>query len=855
MKIISIQEISRKMKMPPWAKITEHGRLSVADHGRDVAAVFSALRAAPVFASRLEVAAGRALGETDRARLDVLAYLHDFGKCNGGFQRRADPAAQRVGHCEQAVPALQPEIAAQAPEVDAFWEEVEAKWHGGELLAAMLAHHGRPLRGLHADPDDAALNQAQLARVRSDAAYWRSGPDGAPLSDLLSLMAQARARWPAAFAGGASPLPADRPPFVALFAGLLTLADWIGSDETLFPVPRPHGWDAPEQIAARSVEARGLSRFDARAPDTFADVFGFAPWPAQIDAAADDLGAIAVLEAETGSGKTEAALWRFARLHAAGKVDALYFALPTRGAATQVFERLKRDLVAMFGDGAPSPVLAVPGYIRAGDADGRPTGPFQVTWDDETRDPARWAAEAPRRFLTARVAVGTVDQALMAALQVRHAHLRGAALSRSLLVVDEVHASDAYMTELLTHLLDNHKAMGGHALLLSATLGAGARSLLTKRALPSLAQAQAAPYPAVSGDAADPRQTRGGEGRKILLRCLPIQSDPAAIAARAIEAATQGASVLILRNTVGDVRETQAALEAAAPPGLLFTLAGVATVHHGRFAPEDRRALDARVEEIFGKTAAGRAPLVLVGSQTLEMSLDIDADLLLTDLAPMDVLLQRIGRLHRHSGRMRPRGFEAPRVLVMTPADRDLRRFERSMRHGLGPTKEGTGVYRDLGVIEATWAQLEGDVVLRVPQDCRALVERATHPEAVEAAATRAGLSRAPITGAENGEIQEARRAALDSVIRPFTSLLFPDEEKLSTRLGLQDLRIPLSPPRLGPFGAKISALTVPGHMARGIDPEAEAEVTPHGDVLRVALAGKAFVYGRLGLETNGAGS
>lgn len=176
------------------------------------------------------------------------------------------------------------------------------------------------------------------------------------------------------------------------------------------------------------------------------------------------------------------------------------------------------------------------------------------------------------------------------------------------------------------------------------------------------------------------------------------------------------------------------------------------------------------------------------------------------------------------------------------------------MRHGLGPSKNGTGVYRDLGVIEATWALLEGRDRIRTPDDCRMLVEGATHPEAVEAAAARAGLDRAPIIGAENGEVQEARRAVLDSVERRFTSLLFPDDEKLFTRLGLQDLRITLDPPRPGPFGTPISALAIPGHMAKGIDPEADPNISGEGEQLEVRLAGKGFAYDRLGLATVEAG-
>ena len=146
---------------------------------------------------------------------------------------------------------------------------------------------------------------------------------------------------------------------------------------------------------------------------------------------------LVILEAETGSGKTEAALWRFARLFAAGRVSGLYFAVPTRAAARQLHGRVGRALRRAFGAHAPEAVLAIPGVLRAGRIRGTaPTG-LAGEWDnDRNPPPSVWAAEHATRFLAATVAVGTVDQAMLAGLQVKHAHLRGSALGRSLLVID-----------------------------------------------------------------------------------------------------------------------------------------------------------------------------------------------------------------------------------------------------------------------------------------------------------------------------------------------------------------------------------------------------------------------------------
>ena len=155
-------------------------------------------------------------------------------------------------------------------------------------------------------------------------------------------------------------------------------------------------------------------------------------------------------------------------------------------------------------------VLAVPGYLVAGDAEGRRAEKFEVFWEDEPDEEkrlARWSAESTRKFLSAPAAVGTVDQVLLAGLRVKWAHFRAASLSRSLLVVDEVHASDAYMTELLFGVLRGHLALGGHALLMSATLGSAARSKFmsssARFSLPAPHDAEDTPYPALTLAAGD----------------------------------------------------------------------------------------------------------------------------------------------------------------------------------------------------------------------------------------------------------------------------------------------------------------------------------------------------------------
>ena len=247
---------------------------------------------------------------------------------------------------------------------------------------------------------------------------------------------------------------------------------------------------------------------------------------------------------------------------------------------------------------------------------------------------------------------------MLAGLQVKHAHLRGSALSRSLLVIDEVHASDAYMTEVLAHLLKGHLAAGGYAMLMSATLGSRARVRWTGEPQPDFKAACATPYPAVWVEEEAPRAATARRSKEVSLQTVATM-DPAETAKLAVSAAKRGARVLVVRNTVKEAINTWQAVQGTGNASLLMQAQGFPALHHGRFAVEDRELLDKAVEATLDpKRARGSSSgCIVLGTQTLEQSLDIDADLLITDLCPMDVLLQRIGRLHRHD-LPRPTGFE-----------------------------------------------------------------------------------------------------------------------------------------------------------------------------------------------------
>lgn len=603
------------------------------------------------------------------------------------------------------------------------------------------------------------------------------------------------------------------------------------------------------------------------------------------------LGPVVVLEAETGSGKTEAALWRFLTLFQDRQVDSLYFALPTRTAASQIHSRVLAAVRRIWPGGAPVTVRALPGYAAADDARAQRLPSFQVQWSDQVDDALaekRWAAESPKRFLAATVAVGTIDQALLGALRVKHAHLRQSLLSRSLLVVDEVHASDAYMTELLLRLLSAHLASGGQALLLSATLGSVARgrflSLAARRNVredkhhTTLSEALALPYPAISSRIQADEYPRtayvagAARGKKVSWRTLDAIDDPARIARLAVDAARKGARVLVVRNTVPAAIATLKAVEAlitSAEPGgpdLLFRVRGHSTLHHSRYSREDRPLLDREVERQLGKLRSPIAGLILIGTQTLEQSLDIDADLLITDLCPMDVLLQRLGRLHRHerpsSDRPtdhRPAGFQQAVAWVLTPTGHDLAPLLKGQRHGLGPIRRAgalEGIYIDLRILEATRRLIDARPARDIPADNRELVERSTHPEALDALSAELGTDwqvfGQQVDGREGAHASLARQQSIHHD-EAFLDLDFPEDEvAMATRLGARDRLVVLPQAMEGPFGTLVQQLTLRHHQTPGLDAGVEASNVmslADGPGFRFTLGPLVFRYGRMGLE------
>ncbi len=708
-------------------------------HCADVAATVSTILAISSVADRAK-ALKIDVSETGRQRIAVLAFLHDIGKALPGFQDKVFQGCNwdQRDHVGLLLVAFNRDFHGAGALRRAIDKPLGLDrcntWFGDDigLAAALLAtighHGGRPrfTDGLGSSSFlDSQLKATSLAGECAGQ-IWQKG--GEYLGRL----------FPMAFAD--TPGQALLPVALHWISGLIMIADWIGSDagngfplyaaDAIQPDPVTR-YAASLKAATETLGAIGFSAsaagdggsVDAIIPAVLA---GHLPRSAQLEIPNVPLDSrLVLIEAPTGCGKTEAAVMRFLLLAMAGLVDGIYFAVPTRSAGYQLYHRMKE----MLGRFAPAlgqlTLPAIGGAKVAEDAD-------RDIHDDEARSPPPWAMGHMKRRLTAPAVVGTIDQVYLSGMRVKHGAMRSFLLSRMLLVVDEVHAADPYMTGLTAALVQRQLASGGYALLMSATLGSTALAEIVARkratALPSFEEAVALPYPAIRHGEVVP---------DTLIPCSPPEGGQAVFSVRRIAPGTMletvsaavaaGARVLVIRSTVRDAVANQIAFEDAGMP--MLTVAGKQTLHHGRFLDIDRTLLNDAIDATLGKACPEGVGFVCVATQTAEQSLDIDADLLITDPCPADILLQRFGRLWRHVREWRPEGMTRPEALILDPGPLEAFIGNNSDRPTIG--KPGFGfamVYSNLLAIEATLRWLdERNGVFRPSIDNRSFVEAATH--------------------------------------------------------------------------------------------------------------------------------
>lgn len=805
-----------------WAKTFPSGAGAldyhpVLFHGLDVAATASGLLdQRPATASRLSALSGLQPGVV-RQLIPFLLALHDLGKLADGFQSLAPTLMEglqgevrlapydrylwrhdSVGFMvlddllHDATDRLGGTFEGQVPPsaLGAF---------GNSWLSAALGHHGVPPT-VDLDKWRAQRRVQFPPRVALDLRHSVGElrrlflPDGldAGAFDCRSKPGHARASW--------------------LLTGLAVAADWIGSSRRWFPpVTEPLTPEAYYRSYALPRAAHALAdlRLGAPHPATrvpFTTLWpGFTPTPLQ--ALTDTLPlaagpALFVIEEVTGGGKTEAAFTLAHRLLAAGRGEGLYVALPTMATANAMFDRLAGAHRRLFAQGTePSLVLAhgrahlrpLP-FARAADGAGG-------TGEDAARAETRsWLSDDRRKALLADVGIGTIDQALLGVLTCRHQSLRLWGLAGKVLVVDEVHDADAYMLALLERLLEVHAAAGGSAILLSATLSSERRGALCRAFARGLA-GEVLPeppddpaYPALvhfrsGGAAVHPIRARAETSRRIAVALLHERQEVDGLLRSALEA---GGCACWIRNTVGDAVETWRLWRERLGPDRV-------SLFHARFTVADRERIERDVVARFGPLSCPeqRGGRLLIATQVVEQSLDLDFDTLVTDLAPADRLVQRAGRLRRHhrdvSGRRQERDERGEPVLqVFSPAPAD-----DPSAQWIAAFLPGTAaVYPDHGRLwlGARWLVERGALV--VPDDLRDLIEHVYGHDALDRIPGGLQESTLEALGEERAGASTAVWATIDypAGYRPegFSST-WRDDVSTPTRLGEESVVVRLA--------------------------------------------------------------
>ncbi|MBS0167939.1 MAG: CRISPR-associated helicase Cas3' [Nitrospira sp.] len=722
-------------------------------HMLDVAASAEAILAREPKSTRTRMAEVLGL-EWEQARpwLLLLIACHDLGKACPGFQCKW----KNLSNLD----------AGRSPNTDinhAFVSQIE--------LSAWLQEQGWP---------------EELAELVADAVGCHHGERAAP-SVLDHLMGDRRAMGKADWSDGrrgliealvevlsptAVPIKAQLSgPDFMLLAGLTSFADWIGSNEDWFKFGSPENcrdlkaWFQERRASADwALNAIG---WEFRIPlaqktKSFTDVFGFVPRPLQqavVEALSElTAPAILLLEAPMGEGKTEAALFAHLELQRRFGHRGLYIALPTKATGNAMFNR---TLSFLSNQGAKRSLdlQLVHGGALVNDS-------FQSLkvsgiWDEKEGQvrAGEWFTNKKRALLS-EYGVGTVDQALLPILPVRHNFVRLWGLANRVVVFDEIHAYDAYTGTLLIHLVRWLLALGSSVVLLSATLPPSIRQKLAT-AVGNTLSGQDPEYPRLSifqqGQKVRQKHFQTDPARRRIVQLQSITPDLSEMRAALEACLVQGGAGLALLNTVQRAQE----LYRLFPDGQTLDRNGLRVgkrlsdgtevfLFHARFPADRRQRREEQALETFGGSAHRTGRKILIATQVAEQSLDLDFDVITTDLAPIDLILQRAGRLWRHARTSRP--VSEPLLLIAGLADDTPPSFGKPLWWG--------AVYRE-DVLLRTWSLLRGKPQVTLPDEIDALVqavyeEQVGVPESVQGRLDKALMTSDGKTIAHTGQANQA---------------------------------------------------------------------------------------------------
>ncbi|MDR1535031.1 MAG: CRISPR-associated helicase Cas3' [Planctomycetota bacterium] len=463
-----------------------------------------------------------------------------------------------------------------------------------------------------------------------------------------------------------------------LLAGLISFSDWIASDETRFTYGQPEDLDCLEdwlserrRVAERTLDEIGWNRRESliQTQPNFEEVFAKKPRPLQTIAERALSGLteppVVVVEAPMGEGKTEAAFYAHLVLQRRFGHRGLYLAMPSRATGNAMFGRLEEflgdfagtrhiDMQLLHGAAFLSEEFqrlrlagAAIGDDHQSDGEGEGEGGVEA---------GEWFTHKKRALLS-EYGVGTIDQALLGILPVKHHFVRLWGLANRTVILDEVHAYDFYTSELILQLIVWLRSLGSSVIVLSATLQPEFTKKLACKLELTPTDNGDSPYPRLRIYEGGREKTYGfapaGELRRAV-ELVKIASDIESIGKGLEERWPGRGHVLALVNTVDRAQEMYRWFPSGEKIREDETVAGKRLsdgreiyLFHARFPADERQIRENLALRLFGKESDHSRPRLLIATQVAEQSLDLDFDLMASDLCPMDLLLQRLGRLWR----------------------------------------------------------------------------------------------------------------------------------------------------------------------------------------------------------------
>lgn len=539
-----------------------------------------------------------------------------------------------------------------------------------DITSMISGHHGRPVDTI----EDYFIQETHPAN------YYQTEDERSSVYSLWKNVQEYICNWALNESElyQISNVPALSEPAQVLLTGLIIMADWVASNEQYFPLVDINKDDI-DDIPNR--HSRGMQKwlknlpYDVQEPSSsealYKERFGFPPRDFQqiiFDTVSQIRHpGILIIEAPTGCGKTETALAAAEQLAAKTKRSGLFFGLPTQATSNGIFPRIKEWLVSAANDYGTASLRLQHGKAALNPIMNEMASHVDEDEEDGTVIVNQWFSGRKTASLDDFV-VGTVDQFLLLALKQKHLMLRHLGFDRKVVVIDEVHAYDAYMQQYLTMALQWMGTYGVPVIMLSATLPAEKREefvvsylrgtgIKKREIVQDNADLHTDCYPLITYTDGN-RVLQNGDfpeqkGRTVQVRKLEEEK----LYDLVTSIKKNGGVLGIVVNTVARSQEIAQKCTGLIGKDKVLLL-------HSGFIATDRAQKENELMRLIGKGGERPRQLIVIGTQVIEQSLDIDFDVLVTDLCPMDLLIQRIGRLQRHSI-ARPAQFQKPVVYVL----------------------------------------------------------------------------------------------------------------------------------------------------------------------------------------------